>query len=77
VELGEGRHAAHRFQVQLTVEMLVDMVQHPLHPGMIVLKRRLHRPFSVATPATHSGHDVLDRSCGLAWIDRNFCGHNG
>jgi hypothetical protein len=48
MEFREGRDAAHRFQVQITVEMLVDMVQHPLHPGMIVSKRRLHRPSSVA-----------------------------
>jgi hypothetical protein len=43
--LRKGRDAAHRFQVQINVEMLVDVVQHPLHPGMIVLKRRPHRSF--------------------------------
>ena len=31
------------FQAQITVEMLVDVTQHPLHPGMVVFKRRLHR----------------------------------
>lgn len=30
----EGGDAAHRFQVQIRVEMPVDMVQHPLHPGL-------------------------------------------
>jgi hypothetical protein len=48
MELGKGRDTAHRFQVKVTVEMLVHMVQHPLHPGMVVSKRRLHRASSVA-----------------------------
>jgi hypothetical protein len=33
--------------------VLVYVVQHPLHPGMVVLKRRLHRS-SVAAPASRS-----------------------
>ena len=37
---GEGRDAAHRFQIEITVKMPVDMNKHPLHPGMVVLKRR-------------------------------------
>ena len=45
MEFGECRNTAHSFQVQITVQMLVYVVQHPLHPGMVVLKRRLHRPF--------------------------------
>ncbi|WP_235536942.1 hypothetical protein [Sphingomonas sp. Root241] len=43
MEFGEGRNAAHRFQVEITVQMLVYIVQRPLHSGMIVSKR-LHRP---------------------------------
>jgi hypothetical protein len=45
MKFGECRNAAHRFQIQITVQMLVYVGQHPLHPGMVVLKRRLHRPF--------------------------------
>jgi hypothetical protein len=45
MELGEGRDAAHRFQVKITVKLPVYVIQHPLHPGMVILKRRLHRPF--------------------------------
>jgi hypothetical protein len=41
----EGGDAAQRFQVKVTVEMLVNMVQHPLHPGMIVFDRCRHRLF--------------------------------
>ena len=37
-----GRDAAQRIQVQIVVQMLVDVVQHPLHPGMVALKRRLY-----------------------------------
>ena len=40
----EGRDAAHRIQVQIVIQMPVDVIQHPLHPGMVVVKRRLHRP---------------------------------
>ena len=43
MELGPGGDAAQRIQIQIVVEMPVDMIQHPLHPGMVVLKRRLHR----------------------------------
>jgi hypothetical protein len=52
MKLREGRNAAHRFQVQITVKMPVDMVQHPPHPGLIVFQRRLHRPCSVAAQAS-------------------------
>jgi hypothetical protein len=45
MEFRKGRDTAYRLQVQIIVEMPVDMVQHPLHPGMIGLERRLHRPF--------------------------------
>jgi hypothetical protein len=37
--------AAQRFQTQIVVQMLVYVVQHPLHPGMIVFKCRLHHVF--------------------------------
>jgi hypothetical protein len=51
MKLREGRNTAHRFQVQIqiqiTAKMPVNMVQHPLHPGLVVLKRRLHRPSAV------------------------------
>ena len=40
----ESRDAAHRIQVQIVVQMLVNVIQHPLHPGMIVVNRRLQRP---------------------------------
>jgi hypothetical protein len=40
MKLGEGRDAAHGFQVQITVKMLVYVVYYPLQPGMVVLKRR-------------------------------------
>ena len=30
-------------QTQIVVQMLVYVVQHPLHPGMVVFKCRLHR----------------------------------
>jgi hypothetical protein len=39
----ERRDAAQRFQAQIPIEMPVDVVQHPLHSGMVVFKRRLHR----------------------------------
>jgi hypothetical protein len=44
----EGRNCTQRVQVQISVEMPVDMVQHPPHPILIVLQRRRHRPSSVA-----------------------------
>jgi hypothetical protein len=37
-----GCDAAQRVQVQIVVQMPVYVIQHPLHPGMEVLKRRLH-----------------------------------
>jgi hypothetical protein len=51
MKLGEGRDAAHRFQVKITVKMLVYVVYYPLQPGMVVLKYRLHRP-SMAVPSS-------------------------
>jgi hypothetical protein len=39
----EGCDAAQRVEVQIGVQMPVYVIQHPLHPGMVVLKRRLHR----------------------------------
>lgn len=44
VVLRVGGDAAQRVEVQIVVEMPIDMVQHPLHPGMVGLKRRRHRP---------------------------------
>jgi hypothetical protein len=38
-----GCDAAQRVQVQIVIQMSVDVIQHPLHPGMVVSKRRLHR----------------------------------
>jgi hypothetical protein len=43
MKLREGGEPAQRFQIQIAVEMPVDMIQNPLHPDMVVLKRRLHR----------------------------------
>lgn len=43
MEFREGRDAADRVQIQVVVQMLVYVVQHPLHPGMVVFTRRLHR----------------------------------
>jgi hypothetical protein len=45
MKLREGGDPAHRFQVQIAVKMPVYVIQNPLHPDMIVVKRRLHRPF--------------------------------
>jgi hypothetical protein len=69
VKFGDSRNAAHRFQVQITVRMLVYVVQHPLHPGMVVSKRRLHHPFLRGGQLVAHGHNVLDRSCGFGWIN--------
>ncbi|WP_454279237.1 hypothetical protein [Sphingomonas sp. Marseille-Q8236] len=44
VEFREGGNAADPIQIQLVIEMPVDMIQHPLHPAMVVTKRRRHRP---------------------------------
>jgi hypothetical protein len=35
MKLREGCNTAHRFQVQITVKMPVNIVQHPPHPGLI------------------------------------------
>jgi hypothetical protein len=53
MKLGEGRDAAQRLQVKTTVKMLVYVVYYPPHPGMVVLKRRIHHP-SVAAPSSRS-----------------------
>lgn len=45
MEFRERRDGAQRFQIQIVVQMLVDVIQHPLHSGMVVFKRRLHRVF--------------------------------
>ncbi|GAA3110317.1 hypothetical protein GCM10010520_63470 [Rhizobium viscosum] len=42
VKLREGCDAAQRIQIQIIVQMPVYVIQHPLHPGMVVSKRRLH-----------------------------------
>ncbi len=42
MELGECGHAAQLVQVQIAVEMLINVIQDPLHPGMVVSKRRRH-----------------------------------
>ncbi|ULR46879.1 hypothetical protein [Rhizobium sp. K102] len=39
-----GCDIAQRIQVQIIVQMPVYVIQHPLHAGMVVLKRRLHHP---------------------------------
>jgi hypothetical protein len=48
MEFREGGNSAQAVQIQIRVEMLVDMIQHPPHPGLIVLQCRRHRPSSVA-----------------------------
>jgi hypothetical protein len=45
--------------------MPVYVIQHPLHPGMVVLKRRLHRPPPWRLQLVADGHNALDRSCGF------------
>lgn len=43
VKLRIGRDTTQRVQVQIVVQVPVDVIEHPLHPGMVVLKRRRHR----------------------------------
>jgi len=51
----EGCDPAHSVQVQVIFQMPVDVIQHPLHPGMVVVKRPLHLVLSfVATLARRS-----------------------
>jgi hypothetical protein len=64
MKLGEGRDAAHGFQVKITVKMLVYVVYYPLQPGAVILKRSVHRP-SMAVHLVANGHNLLDRSCGF------------
>jgi hypothetical protein len=41
----EGHNTAHRFQVpRITVEMPINIVQPPPHPGLMVLQRRPSSP---------------------------------
>ena len=42
--LKESCHAAHRVQVQIAVQMAVNMIQHSLYSGMVVIERSRHRP---------------------------------
>jgi hypothetical protein len=44
VELGKSRYAAYRVEVQIAIQMPVDMIQQPLHPGVIVDERSRHSP---------------------------------
>ena len=55
MKLREGSHPAYRFQIQIIVKMLVDIVQRALHPRMIVSKHRLHRPLSVVKSCCRPG----------------------
>ncbi len=51
MELGECGHAAQLVQVQIAVEILINVIQDPLHPGMVVSKRRRHHlVLAVAEP---------------------------
>ena len=59
MKLGEGRDATHRFQVKITVKMLVYVVYHPLQPGMVVLKAAFIVPPWRSHLVAH-GHNVLD-----------------
>ena len=38
-----GRDTAQRVEVKILVQMPVDVIEHPLHPGMVVSKRCRHR----------------------------------
>lgn len=51
MEFRVGGDAAQNLQLQIIVQMPVDMVQHPLHPGLILSKRRRHGSSSVAVPS--------------------------
>src|SRR4051794_27284091 len=56
VELRECCDAADRPQIQIVVQMPVDVIQHPMHPGMVVSKRRSHHPdLRGATSYAHMG----------------------
>jgi hypothetical protein len=41
MKLLKGRDRAHRVQVQIAVEMPIDVIERPPHPGLIVLRPRL------------------------------------
>ena len=47
----KGGNGAQSIQVQIILQMPVDVIQHPLHPDMVVSKRRCHHSSSVAAPA--------------------------
>lgn len=36
MKLRKGRNTDHRFQVQISVKMPVDVAEHPPHQGMVV-----------------------------------------
>src|SRR5690348_6863033 len=63
-----GCDAAQHIQVQIVVQMPIDVIQHPLHPGMVVLKPRLHR--SVLRGSTSQAHAGMTRSTDLAVLSR-------
>src|ERR1700754_4284138 len=63
-----GRDAAQRVQVQIVIQMPVDVIQHPLHPGMVALQRRLHG--SVLRGSTRQAHADMPRSTDLAVLSR-------
>src|ERR1044072_6303652 len=63
-----GCDPAQRVQVQIVVQMPVYVIQHPLHPGMVVLKRRLHR--SVIRGSTSQAHADMMLSTDLAVLSQ-------
>src|SRR5262245_53802847 len=60
----EGCDAAQRVQVQIVVQMPVYVIQHPLHPGMVALKRRFHRSILRSSPSY--AHADMTRTTDLA-----------
>ncbi|GGE56283.1 hypothetical protein GCM10011317_12920 [Niveispirillum cyanobacteriorum] len=42
MEFRVGGDAAQPFQIKFFIQMLIDMIQHPQHPGLVTSKRRLH-----------------------------------
>src|ERR1700760_1475931 len=65
MKLRERRDAAQCVQVQIVVEVPVNVIQHPLHPGMVILKRRLHRRRSLHGDTRYTRGGVA-RSTDLA-----------
>ncbi|MGO6728802.1 hypothetical protein ACCT24_32545 [Rhizobium ruizarguesonis] len=69
MKLREGRDTAYNVKIEIVIEVLVDIIQHSLHPLMIVPKRCGHSSWSPWQLKLDSfGNAALDRSCGLAWI---------